>query len=242
MSESGTSVPWSKIAIGAGIVGVVALIVWAIIEAMKKSKPTPTTGSTMAMSSGPYSHTSPTNYSVLPSYAQSDDLTPQLATEKDGNSLFDMNGRPATGAQPIEADYSSGSGLRQAAPDEQWAPIDAMSSNDALSLANPDHAKWFSQALLPNADLSCANDGMLTPGPTFEELSIYTPNSLEATVASRWFQEPPSLRRNRGSDIRPFPMITSSAGSRENLTWSVSSTQQSDLALDNAARTRAFCV
>jgi len=224
------------ILIGGGLV--LAGIVAAIVIEIKRKKDAGTTS--MALSSRPAPQAS--NYSVQPSYANTADRTPGLATSKDGASLHDMNGLGATGPQPIEADYSSTANLRQAAPDDQWAPVDTMSSNDALSLANPDNAQWFSQNLLPNAELSCANDGMVTDGPTFEELAIFTPNLLEASVASRFFQEPPQLRpRCGGFDIRPTPMVSASAGSRESLTWGISSIQQSDVALDNAARTRLFC-
>lgn len=219
------------------IIGGAALIIGGIaylaIELAKKKKSTNLTPTTSMAMSGNRSPVS------TPRLA---DRTPDLATEAGANQLYDVNGTLSTGPQPVEIDYESSFSARQAAPDEQWAGINVMSSNDALSMANPDNAQWFSQNLLPNAELSCGNDGMVTDDPTFEELSIFTPRLLEAAQASRFFQEPPQLRRGTGSDPRPIPVIAASAGSRDNLTWGISSVQQSDVALDNAGRMRVFCV
>lgn len=126
--------------------------------------------------------------------------------------------------------------------DEQWAPIGLMSQNSSLSQANAENAQWSSASLLPNADLQCNRDGMISDGPTFEELKAYTPDLMKASQASQYFMDPPSVNRFKGSDIlRPLPIIGSSAGSRENLVWSVSSTQQSDLAQLNAGQQSLFC-
>jgi hypothetical protein len=212
------------------LIGGVAFLAYEIAKKKKATDSQPT--SSMALS-GEKAR------SNMPRLA---DRTPDLATEAGGNQLYDVNGTATTGPQPVEIDYESSFSARQPAPDEQWAGINVMSSNDALSMANPDNAQWFSQNLLPNAELSCGNDGMITDGPTFEELSIFTPRLLEAAQASRFFQEPPQLRGRNGSDIRPVPIPSASAGSRDNLTWGISSIQQSDIALDNAGRMRAFCV
>lgn len=236
----------AKVAIGVvGALAVAGIVAAIVIEKKKKDEKLIPTNPPMTPTNPPSSLAAApqhSNYAVESSPVSPSSLTPDLRTESDGNSLYDMNGRSPTGAQPIEADYSSGMFRRQDAPDDQWAPVDMMSSNDALSLANPDNAQWFSQNLLPNAELSCSNDGMVTEGPSFEELAIFTPRLLEASVASRFFQEPPQLRsRCGGSDIRPTPLIPASAGSRESIPWAISSLQMSDVALDNAARIRAFC-
>jgi len=233
----------AKVAIGVvGLLAVAGIVAAIVIEKKKKDEKLVPTNPAASPSSSLAVARQHSDYSIHSSPVSPSSLTPDLRTESDGNSLYDMNGRSATGAQPIEIDYSSGMFRRQDAPDDQWAPVDMMSSNDALSLANPDNAQWFSQNLLPNAELSCSNDGMVTEGPSFEELAIFTPRLLEASVASRFFQEPPQLRsRCGGSDIRPTPLIPASAGSRESIPWAISSLQMSDVALDNAARIRAFC-
>lgn len=239
MSQSNTK-KWVVGGILAAVViaGIVAVVLWER-EKKKKEQAAASGNSSMAVSS---THVAQPSYAVAPSPAGSMDRTPDLSTDKSGNSLYDLNGLSVNTAQPIEADYSFTGNMRQASPDDQWAPINTMSSNDALSLANPDNAQWFSQNLLPNAELSCSNDGMVTDGPTFEELAIYTPRLLEAAAASRFFMEPPQLKSRSGSDIRATPIISASAGSRDNIPWGISSIQQSDVALDNAARIRAFCV
>lgn len=239
MSQSGSSKKWVVVAgvtilVVAGIVGVVLYE----RERKKKEQAAASGGSSLALSAAPMV----TGAGIQPSAVSTANRTPDLATVQGVNSLYDLNGLSPNGAQPIEADYGTGANLRQDAPDDQWAPVTTMSSNEALSLANPDNAQWFSQNLLPNAELNCSKDGMITDGPTFEELAIYTPRLLEAAAASRFFMEPPQLRSRSGSDLRPTPMISASAGSRESIPWGISSVQQSDVALDNAARIRAFCV
>lgn len=240
-SPKASSKKW--LAIGAvvlvAVVGIVAAILFERERKKKEAEAAAASGgSAMALSAAPMN----TGYAVQPSAVSTANRTPDLSTERGANSLYDLNGLSPSGAQPIEADYSSGTNLRQDAPDDQWAPVSTMSANEALSLANPDNAQWFSQNLLPNAELNCSRDGMITDGPTFEELAIYTPRLLEAAAASRFFMEPPQLRSRSGSDLRPTPMISASAGSRESIPWGISSIQQSDVALDNAARIRAFCV
>ena len=173
------------------------------------------------------------------------DRTPDLATEDLSNELYGVPNPAPYNPQPTETDYSSVAGLgRQATPDDQWAPKDMMTQNEALSQANAENAQWFSGNLLPNADLQCSQDGMVTDGPTYEELAIFTPRLMEASIASRYFMDPPVVNKPcGGSDIlRPRPLISSSAGSRENLVWGISSIQQSDLALQNAAAQSVFCL
>lgn len=245
--------------IGGAILGLAAVAgiiygIYRLVEYEKKKKPIPINPPTQNNSSNvgyqnlKYSldNSQPTNnfHESDNTYGYDDaqenvyqNRTPDLRTKTNENPLYDSFGNPVTGPQPIDADSA-----QLVNDDGEWAPVDTMSSNEALSMANPDNAQWFSGNLLPNAELQCNQDGMITDGPTYEELAIFTPKLMEASVASRYFMDPPTVKRNCGGDIlRPLPLITASAGSRENLVWGISSIQQSDMALYNAGQEKVFC-
>jgi hypothetical protein len=238
----------ATVAIAAGI----GFLIWYIeknkkLQTLGPKHPKPVTGN-LALSAPPAvvgdaAAMAPASF-VDPNANAYATRTPDLATTS-GAHLYDASNPAPSDPQPVESDYAGGSGVgRQAAADDQWAPKEMMSQNDALAQANAENAQWFSANLLPNAELSCANDGMVTDGPTYEELAIFTPRLIEASIASRYFMDPPVVRKPcAGSDVlRPRPLISASAGSRENLVWGISSVQQSDLALQNAGSQSVFCL
>ncbi len=143
--------------------------------------------------------------------------------------------QPFTGAQPTsEASQYAG----------EYAPVGLARSNDYLAHANRDNAYWNPEELLPNANFtpfgSISGDGLYSEdGPTFAELAIYTPNLLDAAVASRHhFMSKPQITKNINLGLRPDPYIPSA--DRTSIPWNVSSIQQSDSLPQFDAYTRTF--
>lgn len=97
--------------------------------------------------------------------------------------------------------------------DAEGAPLYTMRSNEYLSQANPELSTWDSTHLLPNASLSNCEDGMITDGPSFNQLNVFSGNKLfEASQAERYFLEiQPRTLTSVGPELRPLPPIGSSS-------------------------------
>jgi len=97
--------------------------------------------------------------------------------------------------------------------DAPGAPLYTQRANEYLSQANPELANWDSTHLLPNASLSNCEDGMITDGPSFNQLNVFSGNKLfEASQAERYFLEiQPRNITSVGPELRPLPPIGSSS-------------------------------
>lgn len=110
------------------------------------------------------------------------------------------------GPQPVDLAYEE-----YDQNDMSNAPLNTYRSNEYLSQANPELAAWDSSHLLPNATLSNCEDGMITDGPSFNQLSVFSGNKLfEASQAERYFLEQQPVKLI-SLDIRPLPAIASSS-------------------------------
>lgn len=124
--------------------------------------------------------------------------------------------------------------------DTSYAPVGTVSANELLGQANCKNAYWDSSQFLPKASCagpfgSISGDGQFSQlGPSFQELSVYTPNLLASTIASQHMMEPLQTRRGMSLDPRPTPPIVT--GNRVSIPWGQSSLTVEDRLADFDAK------